>query len=82
VNDDHGDAYREDYSLEMGKRDEVNLGVNGINPNRLQRSLEPVKLRRRGQFTQFRIRNEQGRIKVHGVELESQSGKRNYLSKA
>lgn len=80
-NDDHAAPFRQDYSVVMGKRDEILLGLNGINPNRMQRSIQPVKLRRRGQYTQIKISNLQGRIAVHGVELESRSGRRNYLQK-
>jgi len=82
VNDDHGEPYRQDYSVVMHDSDELCLGVNGVELGRMQRAVQPVKLRRRGQYTQFHIKSHRGRIEIHGMELESRSGRRNNLVKA
>lgn len=83
-NDDHGEPYREDYSvfLDLDELDELDLGENGVNPNLHQRIQEPYRIDGRGGFVQLEIENASGRCNQHGVLVEHQAGERNLRRKA
>jgi len=75
-NDDHALPYREDYSVHLDQYEEIDLGDNGVNPQLMQRRMEPYRIDRRGTYCQLRIRNTQGRYNLHGIAIESSAGDR------
>lgn len=74
VNDDHGTAMREDYSVTFDVGGGVKLG-SGINTEAMQDCIEKVRAHGRGGSVQVRILNVQGRVEVKRVELESAQGR-------
>ena len=71
TNDDHGTAYRQDYSLDWTVS--VSLGSNGIDLSAKQETTERYRVPRssRGQAVQFVISNDRGSMDLHGVEVQS-----------
>jgi hypothetical protein len=84
ANDDHGDPYREDYSvfMDLDELDELDLGENGVDLNLHQRIQEPYRIDGRGGFVQLEIASARGRCNQHGVLVEHQAGERTLRRKA
>jgi hypothetical protein len=74
--DDHGDPYREDYSVDL--ETPIALGAAGVNPMLRQRFHLSWRPNLRGQFMQVRVTNTQGRLAVSGVAVEALAGARAY----
>jgi len=73
ANDDHGDPWREDYSVTLGAG--FNLG-SGVQPELEQQSLVRLKMQQRGNSCQLTLANTDGRCTLKGVELEAIAGDR------
>lgn len=73
ANDDHGDPWREDYSVALGAG--FNLG-SGVQPELEQQSLVRLKMQQRGNSCQLTLANTAGRCTLKGVELEAIAGDR------
>lgn len=73
ANDDHGDPWREDYSVALGAG--FNLG-SGVDPELEQQSLVRLKMQQRGNSCQLTLANTDGRCTLKGVELEAIAGDR------
>jgi len=80
VNDDHGNPYREDYSVDYGGTGTGVVGTvtetvqygglgNGVNLDQLQRVEIPKAINVRGEYATVRIDQNQGRIKVHSIKM-------------
>lgn len=73
--DDHAAPYREDYSVDISAPG-VLLGANGMGLDVFQEWLQRVPLRgREGRRFAIEIRNRRGKVRVHGVEVESADGR-------
>ena len=73
ANDDHGDPWREDYSVTLGAG--FNLG-SGVEPELEQQSLVRLKMQQRGNSCQLTLANTTGRCTLKGVEMEAIAGDR------
>ena len=73
ANDDHGDPWREDYSVALGAG--FNLG-SGVDSELEQQSLVRLKMQQRGNSCQLTLANTAGRCTLKGVELEAIAGDR------
>jgi hypothetical protein len=73
ANDDHGDPWREDYSVAMGSG--FNLG-SGVAMELEQQSLVRLKMQQRGNSCQLTLANTSGRCTLKGVEMEAIPGDR------
>ena len=73
ANDDHGDPWREDYSVALGAG--FNLG-SGVEPELEQQSLVRLKMQQRGNSCQLTLANTTGRCTLKGVEMEAIAGDR------
>lgn len=73
VNDDHGDPWREDYSVALGSG--FNLG-SGVDPELQQTSLVRLKMQQRGNSCQLTLANTSGRCTLKSVEMEAIPGDR------
>ncbi|MDB4312104.1 hypothetical protein N9937_01610 [bacterium] len=76
VNDDHGDPYREDYSVLPAVGDGPDPGANGINPNLRQRTQETARINRFGEWVQFQIATTQGHANLVACGIGVQAGRR------
>lgn len=70
--DDHGEPYREDYSVVL-PADGMALG-SGVVLNLHQERLEKVRLRGRGERSQVRIYNDRGRVEILAAEVGMGAG--------
>jgi hypothetical protein len=77
--DNHGDPFREDYSVDLSTP--IALG-SGVNPMAEQRFSLSWKLNRVGQFCQIRFSSTQGRMTVRAVKVEALPGPRGYGGKS
>lgn len=77
VNGDHGEPYREDYSVELpGDSDGINMDA-GVDLDLFQDSREGMKEAKIcGRYMQVEVANSQGRIKVRSIEIFAQAGQR------
>ena len=73
ANDDHGNPWREDYSVALGAG--FNLG-SGVNMQLQQTSLVRLKMQQRGNSCQLTLANTSGRCTLKGVEMEAIPGDR------
>jgi len=73
VNNDHGNPWREDYSLTLGTG--INLGT-GVNSELHQDSLARLRMSQRGNSLQLTLANTQGRCILKRVEMEATPGDR------
>lgn len=76
MNDDHGDPYREDYSVDT---DPANGGIilgSGVNFEQHQEVVDGFSGRGEGRYCQVQVLNVQGRLELKGVELEGVDGRR------
>lgn len=80
VNDDHGTAGREDYSVALGAADSIYLG-SGVDFEAHQASLERVKLHGRAQAAQVRVLNTSGRLELLRLELVTGAGRKRFGAK-
>jgi len=79
VNDDHGTAYREDYSLDIDSG--ISAG-SGFNPNRLQDFQEKYRVSaRESEYGQIKVVNTQGRIRIKEATVDSLTGQGLFGSK-
>lgn len=78
LNDDHGDAYREDYSVQLPLR----IGYNGVELEREQEDTHRARVQMFGRYCQLRISNDQGSLGVRSVifeGFEDQRAPRNHI---
>lgn len=73
ANDDHGDPWREDYSVALGTG--FNLG-SGVSLHLQQTSLVRLKMVQRGNSCQLTLSNTQGRCILKGVNMDAIPGDR------
>jgi len=73
ANDDHGDPWREDYSVALGAG--FNLG-SGVNLQLQQTSLVRLKMVQRGNSCQLTLANTQGRCILKSVNMDAIPGDR------
>lgn len=73
ANDDHGDPWREDYSVALGAG--FNMGT-GVDMELEQQSLVRLKMQQRGNSCQLTLANTSGRCTLKGVEMEAIAGDR------
>ena len=73
ANDDHGNPWREDYSVIVGTG--FNLG-SGVDPELHQESLVRLRMNQRGNSAQLRLANAQGRCVLKSVEVDAITGDR------
>jgi hypothetical protein len=66
LNDDHADAYREDYSVQLPLR----IGYNGVELEREQEDSHRARVQMFGRYCQLRISNDQGSLAVRSVIFE------------
>jgi len=66
LNDDHADAYRQDYSVKLPLR----LGYNGVQLEREQEISKRYRIGMFGRYCQLRIGNEQGTFGLRSVIFE------------
>lgn len=76
VNDDHGDPYREDYSVDTDPADGGIILGSGVNFEQHQEVVEGFSGRGEGRFCQVQVLNTQGRLELKGIELEGVEGRR------
>jgi hypothetical protein len=65
AHDDHAAPYREDYSLSLADEAQVDLGVHGVDPEILARSVHQRRPRQKGRYVQLFFANTQGRMVIH-----------------
>lgn len=80
TNDDHGNPYREDYSVDYGGTGTGTVGsvveefeysaTGGANLDMLQRVELPKVLNVRGEYMTVKISTTQGRVKVHSIKAQ------------
>ena len=73
ANDDHGDPWREDYSVALGTG--FNFGT-GVALGLHQESLVRLKMTQRGNSCQLTLANTSGRCTLKGIEMEAIAGDR------
>ncbi len=71
-NDDHGDPYREDYSVVIPTGG-LRLG-SGVCLGLHQTSSERMRVRQRGRHLQIRVRGTRGRVAVRAVQVDARAG--------
>lgn len=76
VNDDHGDPYREDYSVDTDPDDGGIILGSGVNFEQHQEIAEGFSGRGEGRYCQVQVTNAQGRLELKGIELEGVPGRR------
>lgn len=54
----------------------LELGENGVNPDRHATWREERSLRTRGRWVQIRVRNEEGRMRITALQVEATTGTR------
>jgi hypothetical protein len=74
VNDDHGNSFREDYSVVPGGTGF--LAGTGVNPDLHQECAERRRVRQNARYMQVRVENSQGRCAVRTVEVFARNGER------
>ena len=80
ANDDHGNPYREDYSVDYGGTGTGTVGsvvesfeysaTGGANLDQMQRIELPKVLNVRGEYMTVKISTTQGRVKVHSIKAQ------------
>ena len=80
TNDDHGNAYREDYSVDYGATGSGTAGsvvesfeysaTGGADLDMMQRIEFPKVLNVRGEYMTVKISTTQGRVKVHSIKSQ------------
>jgi hypothetical protein len=76
VNDDHGDPYRKDYSVDMGSGGTPILLGSGVNLQQHQEGPLVKKLNAQGRYCQLVIEATTGRVEVKSVGIEGRAGTR------
>lgn len=73
INGDHGTAFREDYSVLIGSDDSRFYHSTRVNFSAQQEVTETYRCSPavRGRTVQFRLSGRQGRVELHGVDIEA-----------
>jgi hypothetical protein len=66
LNDDHANAYRQDYSVQLPLR----IGYNGVEIEREQEDSHRARVQMFGRYCQLRITNDQGSLGVRSIIFE------------
>lgn len=75
-NQDHSQAYRQDYSVLVAEPDQLELGSEGVDPEILQEATEGAKLRTSGKWLQVEVSGFQGRTEITSIEIKATTGPR------
>lgn len=75
-NDDFFAPKREDYSIELGAGDTLDLGLNGVDPDLHQESQVKRLVQREGRYLQIVVDGSRGRTAIRGIEVAAVPGLR------